>query len=217
MKECPKCGAVAQDSEHFCSSCGNSFPDLPVSASAPNGTQSNGLFGDYVPATAKTKAEFMALPENAALYNACRTSAIFCYICGAITLVLMCFVFGNWFSLIDVAVVVGLGLGIHIKQSRVCAIILLVYAVINTIYMTATVGRPSGWIILIAGIFAVIRTSQAESAWKRYQQNLQPSGQAGQIPYQQPYQAQQPSQAQQPYQVQQPVDPQQPQDPRTNG
>lgn len=73
-------------------------------------------------------------------------------------------------GLIDVAILVGLGVGIHLKQSKVCAIILLVYAVVNAVLVTMQSGTFGGWLPLIAGIYAVIYTLKLDKAWKAYQQ-----------------------------------------------
>lgn len=119
---------------------------------------------------ATTKQAFLALPENASMKHELLTSAIICYVCAAISLVVLVIASNNYFGLIDIAALVGLGLGIHLKQSKVCAIILLVYAVINAVFVTVQNGTLGGWLPLIAGICAVIYTFKLDKAWKAYQQ-----------------------------------------------
>ena len=63
-----------------------------------------------------------------------RASAIIAYVIGAISLVANVILGGNVFGILDVAIVVGLGLGIQFAKSRVCAVILGVYSVFNLIY-----------------------------------------------------------------------------------
>ena len=207
MKYCPNCGKAANDEERFCGSCGTAFPEAAnTSAQYPNsydnqanqyGAQQNtyqqpypqqtsGLFGDYVPPVANTRDEFINLPENDNLRKGCRTAAIICYVCAGISLIVMCFAFGNWTSLLDVCLLTGLGLGIHLKQNFVCAIVLLVYSIINVILMISLTGSFGGWLVLIAGIVAVLNTSKVNKAWKEYQMNRQQTYQ--QPPYQPPYQ-----------------------------
>ncbi len=121
---------------------------------------------------AATKKEFLDLPENAKLKKNIRSSAIVCYICAALTLVFGMFVLDSGLlSLIDVAILAGLGLGIQLSQSRVCAALLCVYAVINTIISLVSSGQISGYLIIIAGVYAMIYTFQLDKQWKVYQQN----------------------------------------------
>lgn len=200
MKQCPQCGRVANDNERFCSVCGASLQETinesanntgaansTSNENITNGAQScrqpvqnaqpaqptqgtNAAYFQTAPKTATTKKEFLKLEENKKLYTACRASAILCYICAGISVVLMCFILKNWFSIFEIVLIVGLGLGIHLKQSRVCAIILLIYSVINSIFLYIGYGRFGGWLVILAGIYAVIATFNANNAWKEYQQ-----------------------------------------------
>lgn len=76
----------------------------------------------------------------------------------------------NIFGLLDVIIVIGLGVGVHVAKSRACAVVLLVYSVFNMIYMLLLAGMPGGWLILVCGIYATIYTFKYQSAWQRYQQ-----------------------------------------------
>ena len=79
-------------------------------------------------------------------------------------------------SLIDAAIMLGLGLAIHLAQSRVCSILLCVYGVINTIFVFLSSGIFGGWLILVAAIYAIVATFQYQSVWNKYSKS-------GQIPY----------------------------------
>lgn len=147
-----------------------------------------GSFGSYGP-QATTKSEFLKLEENKKMRNMCNAAGIICYVAAGITL-LSIFLTSSWTSILDVGILVGLGLGIHLKQNRVCAIILLVYSIINTIYILIAMGTFGGWLIIVAGIYAVISTFNVDKQWKLYQQ--QTGGQ--QPPVQPPYQQQPPYQ-----------------------
>lgn len=185
MKNCPYCGQPNQDSAKFCTSCGAALTEQ-----APDtNTVSNSLYAEkpsytpsepiapapaYAPATAyapavTTKKEFIQLPENAKLKKELKTSGILCYVCAGITLV-MGLLGENYYIILDVALLVGLGLGIHLKQSKGCAIALAIYAVINMIVGLSVNGQPSGWLILLAGVYAVIYSVKLDKAWKQYQQ-----------------------------------------------
>ena len=91
-----------------------------------------------------TKKEFLALPENKTLRRELAAAGIICYVCAAITAILGVAVIQNPYVLLDAAIVAGLGLGIHLSQSRACAVILCVYALINVIISVVTTGVPGG-------------------------------------------------------------------------
>lgn len=102
-------------------------------------------------------------------------SSVIIYICVGINLLLIAFLH-NYTSLIDAAIMLGLGLAIHLAQSRVCSILLCVYGVINTIFVFLSSGEFGGWLILVAAIYAIVATFQYQSAWNKYSKS-------GQIPY----------------------------------
>lgn len=116
-----------------------------------------------------SKAEFYkqpALKKNRSNITAC---AVVAYFCAACTFIVNVVLAHNIFGMVDVCLLLGLGLGIHLGKSRVCAIILLVYAGINTIYILLIVGRFGGYLILLCGIYAVIETFKIQKAWKEYE------------------------------------------------
>lgn len=83
-----------------------------------------------------TKDEFYKHPNIASVRSQIRDAGILCYVVAGISLVLP-FLSGNPFgALLDVLLIVGLGLGIQLGKSRVCAIILTVYGAFNTIIIT---------------------------------------------------------------------------------
>ena len=165
MSYCPNCGQPADDGTRFCPACGTPLENAQPIAQQP----------DYLDGAAtqkvSTKKEFLQLPENEKLRKSINTSGIICYICAGISLLVGLFMLKSSSVLIDAILLIGLGLGVHLAKSRVCAIILLVYAAINTIYSIVTTGKFSGYIILLAAIYAVINTFKLEKAWKEYNQS----------------------------------------------
>lgn len=134
------------------------------SGAAANGT----VYGYDTSYRCATKKEFLALPQNHKLRSQLRAAAIICYVCAGLTLV-MGLMFMMITSLFDVALLVGFGLGIHLAQSRVCAILLAVDAGINMILGLIVNGSLNGWLIAVAAVFAIICTFQLEKQWKAYQ------------------------------------------------
>ena len=152
MRQCTRCGKFCEDRDTFCNNCG--APLARVAAAPP----------------VSSKAEFLNLPENGKLRKEIRSNAIICYVCAGITVLLTVFLTKNYLSLLDVALLIGLGLGIHLKQSKVCAIILCAYAVINSVIGLITNGKLSGYLVLLAGIYSVASTFNLDKQWKQYQQ-----------------------------------------------
>ncbi len=173
MKNCPQCGKAANDSEKFCALCGATFSEY---GNAPvNGVyayQNAGPYGNAPLTKAATKQEFLKLDGNKKIRKELNSSAILCYVCAGITLILMYVFIGNVYSLIDVALLIGLGLGIHLKQSKVCAVALCSYAAVNMLYCLIVLRIFGGYLILIAGIYSVIYTFKLDKLWKQYQQDL---------------------------------------------
>lgn len=155
--KCPTCGAELQPGQKVCPSCGTAQRmDQPWGNPAtPAATAENRNI---------TKAEFCRNYAEDKIRKNIRGTAILCYICAALTAVVG--IMFNPFMLIDAAVVLVLGLAVHLKQNRVCAILLLVYGIVNCVIMLLNTGRLSGWLIILAGVFAVIYTFRLE---KKYQ------------------------------------------------
>lgn len=182
MKTCPSCGAACNDTEKFCGNCGHSFQEAGSVSSQPYAPAENAYsqpaapvypgFDQPVTAAPKvaTKKEFMKLPENKKIRSELNAASIITFVCAGITL-LSGVLSGNYGILIDVAIMVGLGLGVMLAHSRACAIILLAYGLLNVVVGLMTNGVPSGYLIVIAGILAVIYAFKAEKLWKQYQQN----------------------------------------------
>ena len=171
MKTCPSCGAACNDNEKFCGSCGYSFLEAGSVSSQPYAPAENAypqpaapVYPDYAQPAARK------LPENKQTRSELNGAAIVTFVCAGITLIAG-LVSGNYGILLDVAIMVGLGLGIMLSASRVCAVLLLAYGVLNVVVGLITTGTPSGYLILIAGILAVIYAFKAEKLWKQYQQS----------------------------------------------
>lgn len=194
MKECPKCGAIAADDVLYCGSCGTAL-SAGTAQQQPNQQQyqqpdqqqyqqpdqqqyqyqqqpySQSIFGqeenEATAPRARTRAEFFQT-DGSNYAKSCVGSAVACYICAGVTLIIM-LISKNYYSFIEIAILVGLGLGIQLGKNVVCAIILLVYAIINAIVICATMGTFGGQLLLFAGIFGVISTTNAAKAWNDYQ------------------------------------------------
>lgn len=80
-----------------------------------------------------------------------RICAILCYVMCGINLLLALL---EPVYLLDVAIQLGLTLGLHLKKSKGCAIAMIVYAAISMILGLINAGMLTGWLWLILGIAA---------------------------------------------------------------
>ncbi len=160
--KCPTCGADVQPGQKYCPSCGTQQKtDRPWgNPSAPSiAVEDQDI----------TKSEFCRSRASDKVRKNIRGSAILCYISAGVTAVFA--LLFNLFMLIDAVIVLGLGLAIHLKQSRVCSILLLVYGVVSCVTVLMETGRVSGWLVILAGVFAVIYTFQLEKEYRAFRGN----------------------------------------------
>lgn len=116
-----------------------------------------------------SKKEFYKHPSMKKIRGNINACSIITYLCAALTFVVNVLLTENLAGIVDVLLLFGMGLGIQLAKSRVCSVILLVYAGINTIYMVITAGRLGGYLILICGIYAVMETFKFQKAWSEYE------------------------------------------------
>ncbi len=95
--------------------------------------------------------------------------------CGIAMYILAVFNFGFYViagniigAVVSLLLYIGLGLGIHLGQSRVCAIVLTAYGVVNTIVASMQTGSLSGWLFPLIGVYGIIYTFKFHKAWKQY-------------------------------------------------
>lgn len=173
---CSKCGAVynsenaqgagataAQTAQQSMAQTGN-----PTGQPMPTAANAYGESAGPVRQPGMTKKEFDKHTNIVNVKKQITGAAIGCYIIAGINLLLAFLVaFSN---ILDILLMLGMGLGIHLAKSRVCSIILTVYGVINVIVMTIANESLSGWWILVVGIYAIINTFKYQKAWAEYQQ-----------------------------------------------
>lgn len=155
--QCTTCGSPLADNAVTCPNCGT-----PVN-------QQQYFNQGQAYSQPLTKSQFLKHPNLKSCRTNINSSAIILYVCAIISLGAGILLTQDLFSLIDVVLLVGLALGIQLAKSRVCAIIVCVYAGFNTLYMILSTGRPGGYLILIAAIFAVVATFKFQKTWNEYQ------------------------------------------------
>lgn len=166
--KCPSCGIALEDGATRCSFCGAAVQPGPKQdtpwSQAPGQTPPTPLAAGEI-----TRNEFYRSYASNKVRKNIKSSAILCYVCAAITAIVGLALLQNPMVLVDVAIVLVLGLGIHLKQSRVCAILLLAYSVLSCLLTIISYGKASGWLIILAGVYAVMNTFALEKEYRAYQ------------------------------------------------
>ena len=152
---CPSCGKPVEDPWGSCPACGAALG----SKAAGDGSQQPVQI---------SKREFYKTHASKSVRSNVRTGAILAYVVAGISLVAGILLMGNPFILVDVVIVVLLGLGVQLLQSRVCGILLLVYSIFSCLLTTIANGRVSGWWLIIAGICAVTSTFKLHKEYRAF-------------------------------------------------
>ena len=163
-------------------------------AQQPYGQQPYGVQQSYDPynnpgqlwsAPNMTEKEFYNHLSVTKLKKNVKGAAIGCYVVGAFNILAGFFanmlaeaLYGEGTSGISLAIglffmgilLIGLGVGIQVAKSRVCACVILGIAIINTIYTFIQIHRFGGWLIIVIGVSAVSATFAYQKAWKDYQE-----------------------------------------------
>ena len=179
MSHCPNCGVPLQpENQKFCPNCGAQLPAAQDAA----GTPATPVAPAFDPGEQMKKGMAYSAPlgldkktflkKYSLGRKECAAAAIMGYITAGITAVLALTGINEYFSilsLIDVVIVLTLSLLVHLLRSRIASILLLVYALASVITALVDTGVFSGWLILAAGISAVVGSFQCVKEWKTYQ------------------------------------------------
>lgn len=118
-----------------------------------------------------TKKEFVEKYAAENVRKDIRNAAITGYVCSGLTLVLGV-AMANPIGIVLGLIIAGLVLGFHLAKSKVCAIAWLVLVSLDCIVSIATVGSPSGWIMIIAGVWAVKALNNADKEYKIFKEKM---------------------------------------------
>lgn len=161
---CPKCGKEVENGASFCGACGAKIETQPEYGSdyqqqaAPAYTNADPAYANAAPMinrSAVSKKEFIKKYGSEKLRKNINSMSIVCYILAAISVGFGVTSTGDFWSLIDVAILVGLTLGMHLGKSKACAILLLIVSIIECILTSIMLGRPAGWWWIIASASAL--------------------------------------------------------------
>lgn len=113
-----------------------------------------------------TKKEYFKTSVSDEFTKSIRSTASACYVLIMINVALRLFGLAQG-GVSDSILMTVLVLGIQIKRSKGCAIILLIYGVTNLIFMVITYGKPGGWMWLVAALFFLKAFADEEKLYKK--------------------------------------------------
>ncbi|MCI9337154.1 MAG: zinc-ribbon domain-containing protein [Lachnospiraceae bacterium] len=154
--KCVACGTELEAGALLCPNCGRVVSSKDVIRSKAQGGQ-------------LTKKEFYKLPGMKACRNNIRACAIILYFSAAMTVAAALFLDMLMASVIDAALLLALGLWLQFGKSRICAIIVLCYGVFNMAMVALQNGTIQGWLIPLAGAWAIAYTFKFHRLWSKYQ------------------------------------------------
>ena len=156
---CGNCGHQFADGAAFCPECG-----APVNAQQAPVYQAPVYDAAPVSVAPMNRKEYWKAADKKTR-SSIITAAVFCYVSAAVTLIGAIAV-GNWFALLDVMLILGFGLVVHLTKRPWAASILLAYGIFNCIYMSISLATFAGWLPLAAGIDALIGTLRFQKGYK---------------------------------------------------
>ncbi|MBR2715715.1 MAG: hypothetical protein IKB73_05900 [Ruminococcus sp.] len=104
--------------------------------------------------------------QSAKFKRELKGSAITCYVCLGISIVVSLLFYPIGLALDFVFL--GLTLGMHLGKSKICATVLMVLSIINSLLSIALTGTATGIVIVIAGISAFVCYRHVEKEYKKY-------------------------------------------------
>lgn len=116
-----------------------------------------------------TKKEYIKNYAGDHFRRQLRNTAIVGYICAGLNLIVALTL--NAYALIDVAIILGLTLGMHLGKSKGCAVCMLIYGIYAVVSSLIFNGSFGGWLLLVLGIMAVQVFDKAEKRFKQLTAN----------------------------------------------
>lgn len=111
-----------------------------------------------------SKGEYRRHYAPAKFYKDIRLMCVICYVIMGSSAVLM--ILSNPFGLIDIALFLGLTLGLHLGKSKGCAIAMLAYGSISCLLNLVLAGSFSSWLWILVGIWAIAAINKVDKHYR---------------------------------------------------
>ncbi len=169
MPYCSNCGKeLPPDSGSLCADCALSANSAPLTSAEITKKMNHGKPNPAdAPAGLNRRAFNKSYSEGA---RSCTGAAIVGYISAGTTLLIAFsgLLDGSILMLVDVAIVLTFTLLVHLLKSRIGAIGLFAYGMFNFIGYLVDTGELRGWLIVVAGIVAIIGAFKCAKEWREY-------------------------------------------------
>ncbi len=170
MSNCPNCGKeLPADASGLCADCAQAATSAPLSAAEITRKMNHGR---PTPADAPAglgKRAFQRKYSEGG--RSCVAAAIAGYVSAGATLfvALSGLLDGSIYMLIDVAIILIPTLLVHLLKSRIAAIALFAYGMFNLITYLLDSGELRGWLLVVAGVVAILGAFKCAKEWRQYQ------------------------------------------------
>jgi hypothetical protein len=169
MPYCSNCGKeLPTDASGLCADCAQAANSAPLTAAQITKKMNHGRpMPADAPAGLSRRAFNKTYSEGA---RSCTGAAVIGYISAGTTLLIAFtgFLDGSAYMLIDVAIILTFTLLVHLLKSRIASIGLLGYGLFNFIGYLVDTGELRGWLLVAAGIVAVIGAFKCAKEWRQY-------------------------------------------------
>lgn len=123
-----------------------------------------------------TRREFLRTDEMKSIRANIIICAIFGYVIAVGSVILNIAMTKEYGVIYDAVFIIVMCVLVHFLQSRIAAILIAVYAVLNVIIMYISTGRPGGIVVLVLAIYAIVYTFRFHSAWSKYKKSVADAG-----------------------------------------
>lgn len=117
-----------------------------------------------------TKDEYINNYADEKIIKNINIAAIVGYVCLGITAITGIIAL-NMAVLLEVIIMLGFLLGMHLGKKKWCAMVFMCIAILDCVVSLIFAGRPSGWMVIIAGIWAVNSFNKLDKAYSTFVQN----------------------------------------------
>ena len=185
---CANCGTLMPQGSVYCPNCGHA--NAPANA-APNHANTYGgaptyanpapVYDPYNPNPAQqpnmppvgevvSKSDYLKKYSSQAFRQGIKTSAIIGYVlCGIVALT----VFVTPLALVDLAIYLGLTLGVHLAKNKICAFGILGYGILGCVLGLIMSGSFTGWGWIALGGYLISLFNKEEKAYNAYMASRQ--------------------------------------------
>ena len=109
------------------------------------------------------KSEYLKNHASESFYKTIKVCAIISYVMTGLNALS---ILANFWIILDVALLLGLTIGVHIYKNKGCAVGLLAYGIFSCAMGILNAGMLTGWMWIVIPIIYLVQFSKAEKEYK---------------------------------------------------